>query len=138
MTYSRILVVIVVVLYLIASCDGRHGCGRGEKQTTLTPDHLVVLAISHTSIQYMDFIEILNVPLDLSTTYFAHVSGCWASSVYSSYCILDCYNLFSGVKSSIRSFCFISIYDRCDTPVFLLFCPGISVNFCTGKILSVQ
>ena len=29
---------------------------------------------SHTSIQYMDFVEIFNVSLDLSAIYFAHFS----------------------------------------------------------------
>ena len=32
--------------------------------------------ISHTSIQCMDFFEILNVSLDLFTIYFAHFSEC--------------------------------------------------------------
>ena len=31
--------------------------------------------ISHTSIQYMDFVEIFNVSLDLSTIYF--ISSFW-------------------------------------------------------------
>ena len=31
--------------------------------------------ISHTSTQYMDFIEICNISLDLSTIYFANFSG---------------------------------------------------------------
>ena len=35
--------------------------------------------ISHTSIQYMDFIEIFYVSLDFSTIYFAHFNGCIAS-----------------------------------------------------------
>ena len=56
--------------------------------------------ISHTSTQYMDFVEIFNISLDLST-------GCWASFVYSCHSMLECYNLFSGVKLSIRSFCCI-------------------------------
>ena len=32
--------------------------------------------ISHTSTQYMDFVDIFNVSLDLSTIYVAHFSGC--------------------------------------------------------------
>ena len=32
--------------------------------------------ISHTSTQYMDFVEILNVLLDLSAICFAHFSEC--------------------------------------------------------------
>ena len=31
--------------------------------------------VSHTRMQYMDFVKILNVSLDLSTVYFAHFSG---------------------------------------------------------------
>ena len=41
--------------------------------------HLVVFLdgpVSHTSIQYMDFEQILNVSLDLYTFYFARLSGC--------------------------------------------------------------
>ena len=32
--------------------------------------------ISHASIQHMDFVEVFNVSLDLSTIYFARFSGC--------------------------------------------------------------
>ena len=32
--------------------------------------------ISHTSAQYMDFVENFNISLNLSTIYFAHFSGC--------------------------------------------------------------
>ena len=32
--------------------------------------------VSHTSAQYMDFVEIFNIVLDLSTIYFSHFSGC--------------------------------------------------------------
>ena len=31
--------------------------------------------ISHTSIQYMDFVEIFNISLNLSAIYFAHLVG---------------------------------------------------------------
>ena len=37
---------------------------------------LVAGPISYTSTQYMDFVEIFNILLDLSTIYFAHFSGC--------------------------------------------------------------
>ena len=60
--------------------------------------------ISHTSTQYMDFVEIFNISLDFSTIYFAHFSGCRVSFVYSCHSILECYNLFSGVNLSIRLF----------------------------------
>ena len=42
--------------------------------------------ISHTSTQYMDYVDIFNISLDLFTTYFAHFSGC-SSFVYSCYSI---------------------------------------------------
>ena len=32
--------------------------------------------ISHTSTQYMDFVEIYNIVLDLSTIYFSDFSWC--------------------------------------------------------------
>ena len=32
--------------------------------------------VSQTTIVYMDFIEIFNVSLDLSTIYLAHFNGC--------------------------------------------------------------
>ena len=32
--------------------------------------------ISHTSAQYMDFVEIFNISQDLSSIYFANFSGC--------------------------------------------------------------
>ena len=59
--------------------------------------------ISHTSTQYIDFVKILNISLDLSTIYIAHFSGCRASFVYSCHSILECCVMFSGVKLSIRS-----------------------------------
>ena len=55
----------------------------------------------------MDFVEMFNISLDLSTIYFAHFRGCLASFVCCCHSILECYNLLSGVKLSIRSFCFI-------------------------------
>ena len=90
--------------YLTASYDGCH------VRRLLGPEHLVVLLagpISHTGIQYIDFVKIFSVSLDLSTIEFVHFSGCRASFVYSYYSIPECYNLFSGVKLSVRSFCFI-------------------------------
>ena len=50
--------------------------------------------ISHTSTQYMDFVETFNISLDFYTIYFAIL----ASFVYNCYYVLECYNLFSGVK----------------------------------------
>ena len=63
---------------------------------------LLARPISHTSIQHMDFVVIFNISLDLSTIYLA-------SYVYSCHSILECYNLFSEVTLSIRSFCFTYI-----------------------------
>ena len=62
--------------------------------------------ISHTDTQYMDFVETFSISLDISTIYFAHCSECRASFVYSCHFILECYNLFSGVKLCTRSFRF--------------------------------
>ena len=66
LTYSKILVpfailrrfVTWIVDTLIASCDGCHAWGRW---CLLNPEHLVVVLarpISHTSIRYIDFVEI--------------------------------------------------------------------------------
>ena len=64
--------------------------------------------VFHTSIQHMDFVKIFNVFLDLSTIYVAHFSRCGASfvSCYSCHSMLECYNLFSGVKLHIISVLF--------------------------------
>ena len=58
-------------------------------------------SISHTGTQCMEFVDIFNISLDLSTIYFAQFSG------YSYDSIQEGYNSFSGVKLSIRWFCFI-------------------------------
>ena len=73
---------------------------------------VVLLAgpISHTSTQCMDFVEILNISLDLSTIYFAHFSGCRASFVYSCHFILECCGLFSEVKLRIRLFVLFQVF----------------------------
>ena len=116
--YARILVVFccftwifhldLSTLYLIASCDGCHAWGR---RRLLYPEHLIVLLarpISHNSIQYMDFVEIFNVPLDLSAICLLVLV-----SVELPFCVVvtqfwECSNLVSGIKLSIRSFCFIT------------------------------
>ena len=69
--------------------------------------------VSHTDIQYMeymDFVEIFNFSLNLSAINFANFSGCRASFVYSRYPILQCNNLFSGVKLSIRMYKIVLFY----------------------------
>ena len=53
-------------------------------------DLLLVGPISQTSIHYMDFVEISNILLDLSTVYFAHFIRCRASFAYCCYSILEC------------------------------------------------
>ena len=49
------------------------------RQTTLlNPEHLVVLLagpVSHTSIQYVDYVEISNIALDLSTIHLLALVG---------------------------------------------------------------
>ena len=49
-------------------------------------------------------LSIFYISLDLSTIYFTHFSGCWASFVCTCHSILECCVMFSGVKLSIRSF----------------------------------
>ena len=49
-------------------------------------------------------LSIFYISMHLSTNYFAHFSGCWASFVCSCHFILECCVTFSGVKLSIRSF----------------------------------
>ena len=64
--------------------------------------------ISHTSTHYMDFVEIFNVSLDLSTIYLAHLVGvqlplCLVATLFRN--ALSC---SLGVKLTTRSFGFIS------------------------------
>ena len=40
------------------------------------PGRVIGWPISHTGTQYMDFVEICNISLDLSTIYFAHFGVC--------------------------------------------------------------
>ena len=72
---------------------------------------LLAEPISHTGTEYMDFVEVFNISLDLSTVYCANFSG-WVLSFLCTFIfchyIPECYNLFSGDKLTIRSFCFIS------------------------------
>ena len=138
LTYSRILVVLccytwichldLLILCKIAGCDGYHAWGR---RCLLNLEHLVVSlagSTSHTSIQYIDFVEILMFYwICLLFILFILVDVKVASFAYSSYMcysILECYNLFSGVKLSVRSFCFIiwsqfSIYFLTSIPAIL-------------------
>ena len=66
----------LITSQLIDSCDEWHALGRRH---LLSPEHLLLLLagpISHTSTQFMDFVEILNISMDLSTIYLPHFSGC--------------------------------------------------------------
>ena len=84
--------------------------------------------ISHTSTHHMAFVEIVNIALDLSAIYFVQFSWCWAFFVYSCHSIPGCYNLFSIVKLSIGSFCFI--FD--DAQLFILYWYTLPCNYFFG------
>ena len=45
--------------------------------------------------QHIDYVDILNISLDLSSIYFAHFSGCSASFVYSCNNILECCHVYN-------------------------------------------
>ena len=64
--------------------------------------------ISHSSIQHMDFVEILNILLDLSTFYFIFLILVGVELYLCTAVIVDpeCYDLFSGVKLSISVLCY--------------------------------
>ena len=70
-----------------------------------------IVFMNHTNTQYMDFVNILYISLALSTIYFVHFSGWWASFVYSCHLILECYNLFSGIKYKIVLFMFSYLFS---------------------------
>ena len=81
------------------------------RRRLLNPEHQVVLLAgpsSHTSTQYMDLVEIFNISQDLSTIYFLIISvGVeFLLRKFVMHSILECYNLFSGVKLTIKSFLF--------------------------------
>ena len=64
------------ILKLIASCDRYHAWGR---RRLLNLEHLVAILagpVFHTCTQYIDFVDIFNISLDLSTIYFAYFRGC--------------------------------------------------------------
>ena len=70
------------------------------------------IPISHTSTRCMDFVEIFNIILDLSIA-FSHFSLVLSFLyVYSDHSILECYNLFSGVELSMRSFFVIIVGNK--------------------------
>ena len=53
-------------------------CHTRGKWQLLNPEHLVMLltgSVSHISIQCMEYIEIFNIPLDLSTIYLLVLVG---------------------------------------------------------------
>ena len=106
--------------------------------------------ISHTSTRCMDFVEIFNIILDLSVT-FSHFSGMFSFLyVYSDHSILECYNLFSGVELSMRSFFVITfiidsggklstwLYDKRDDFDFhIVNFPYLSSNIPSGPSYGV-
>ena len=65
--------------------------------------------VSHTSINYIYFVEIFNVSLELSDIYLLVLVGVEVHLCAAVTSIPECYDLFSGVKLSTRSCCFISI-----------------------------
>ena len=71
-------------------------------QMTLTqsraPDHVIHWTNSHSSTQYMDFVKIFSVLLELSSVYF---DGCELLT-RSCWFVLECHYLFSGVQLRIR------------------------------------
>ena len=61
-------------------------------------DQFLTLALSTL------ILSVFYISLDLSTIYFTHFGGCWASFLCDCHSILECCVVFSGVKLSIRSF----------------------------------
>ena len=57
-------------------------------------------------------LSIFYISMDLSTNYFAHFRGCWASFVCSCHSILESCVTFSGVKLSIKSFVLFGKHPR--------------------------
>ena len=57
-------------------------------------------------------LSIFYISLDLSTIYFAHFSGCWASFVCSCHSIPECCVMFSGVKLSMGSFVLLLLSEH--------------------------
>ena len=69
--------------------------------------------ISHTSTRYMDFVEIFNIVLDLLLLVFLILVGIELPlCLWCDRSILECYNLFSGVELSMRSFFVIYMYSN--------------------------
>ena len=56
--------------------------------------------------------------------------------VYSDHSILECYNLFSGVELSMRSFFVISIFSILFETIFISFGIDMSINFIDFPFLS--
>ena len=67
----------------------------------------------------MDFVNIFKMSLQLFTIYFVHFSCCCAYFVNGCHSILQYYNLYSGVKLSVRSLSeWMSLYPTILEPVF--------------------
>ena len=98
----------------------------------------IFITLAFNSTQYMDFVEIFNISLDLPTIYFAHFSGCRVSFVHSCHSILKRYNLFFGVKLSIRLFCFIIQTHNIYLQIVNKCCLGLKfICFGFGSTISV-
>ena len=73
---------------------------------------LLARPISHTSTQYMDFVKIFNISLDLSSIFILLILLGVELPLCIVVTIIECYNLFAGVKLSIRLFCFLYYCQR--------------------------
>ena len=71
--------------------------------------------ISHTSTQYIDFVDFLYFT-GFVYHLFAHFSGCRASFVCSCHSVLECCVMFSGVKLSMGSFVLVQYNLVIQTP----------------------
>ena len=116
------------------------------RQTTLLnlkhPAVLLARPISHTSTQCMDLVEIFNISLDLSTIYFVHFTGCWASFVYScdsTLCIVGCWASF--VYSCDSTLCIVgcwaSFVYSCDSTLCIVGCWASFVYSCDSTLCIV-
>ena len=98
--------------------------------------------VCNITTQYTDFVEIFNILLDSSTIYFSHFSGYRTSFVYSCHSIPECYNLFSGVKLSIRWFCFLTVILKTgtvkQTGAFLFKLSKLHFEIMCTKFLSIS
>ena len=86
--------------------------------------------ISHTSTQYIDFVDFY-ISMDLSTNYFAHLVGV-ELPLHVVVTILECCVTFSGVKLSKRSFVLFIKYKDHPPPLPKMADPGSQLGSCEG------